>query len=287
MLDNWFLLTMVAMVLYGFFDFLYKTAAEKNCDSIAVVNLATTTVFCLSLITILVRGSSFENLRLILLLTLGNGCFFLMGNVLKVESLRYVPSSVAFPLNKMNVLFVLLIAVAVFGERPGWIQLLGIAVACTMIFTARKKPRAGVAGSRYSRGFIMALLAGLCTAVSVSFGRVAARSPIDRLPYVMFSYGLVALLSYVWNRGVRKGRYDIQPVAIAIGVGAGCLNFVGYLLVLQAFSKGPLSLIHPIFAMAIIIPITLSVIIFREKFTRRNALAVVLCLISVFLLRQR
>lgn len=285
MTESWFIPTLAAMALYGLFNFLYKIAAEKKCDSIAVVNIATATVFCLSLVANAARGFSFENMRLTLLLTLGNGCFFLLGSVLKVEALRYVPSSIAFPLNKMNVLFVLFIAVLVFGEKPGLVQFLGIAVACLMIFTARKKPRGQDAAGRYTRGFVLALLAGLFTAISVSFGRVAARSPVGRLNYVMLSYGLVALLAYTWNRGVRKGRYSVDRVTVAIGVSAGCLNFIGYLLVLEAFSKGPLSIIHPVLSMAIIIPIVLSVIFFREKLTPRNVVAVVLCLIAVFLLR--
>ena len=272
------------MVLYGLFNFLYKIAAERRYDSVAVVNIATATVFLAALVAGAVRGFAFDNMRLTLLLTLGNGCFFLLGSVMKVEALRYVPSSIAFPLNKMNVLFVLLIAILVFGERPDPLQFAGIAAACAVIFTAGRKPGGGRDSRFHVRGVTLALLAGVATAVSVSFGRVAARSPIGRLNYVMFSYGLVALLAYGWNRGIRHGRYSVGAGTVALGVCAGCLNFAGYLVVLEAFSKGPLSLVHPMLSLSIIIPIALSLLVFREELTFRNAVAIALSLVAVFLI---
>ena len=130
----------------------------------------------------------------------------------------------------------------------------------------------------------MALLAGLCTSISISFGRVASRSQINRIAYVMLSYGMVALLSFVWSRMIRKERHAIEAAGAALAICAGCLNFAGYLLVLQAFSTGPLSLVHPVFSMAIIIPIALSAVVFKERLTPRNIIAVVLCLVAIVLI---
>lgn len=285
MFQDWFTLIVIATFLYGVKDFLYKMASERRIPSVAVVNLTTTAVFVLSFLANLARGFPFADLPLTLLLVCGNGLFFLLGNVLKMEALRHAPSSMVFPLNRMNVLFVLLIAISVFDETPGAMQYAGIAVACVMIFAARKHSSRGSVDHGHFKGFIMALAAGACTAVSVSFGRVAARSGIDRLSYVMLSYGLVSLLSYGWHKGVRGGNYTMGKYGVGIAVAAGCMNFVGYLLVLQAFSIGPLSLIHPVFSMSIIIPIALSVLIYRERLTPRNCVAIALCFTAVYLLK--
>jgi uncharacterized membrane protein len=88
----------------------------------------------------------------------------------------------------------------------------------------------------------------------------------------------------IWRRMIRRERHAIEPAGAVLAICAGFLNFAGYLLVLQAFSAGPLSLIHPVFSMAIIIPIALSAVAFKEKLTPRNIIAVVLCLLAIVLI---
>jgi drug/metabolite transporter (DMT)-like permease len=285
-------------------NFVYKAAAEMRIPSINVIAVSTTAVFLLGFGANLVMGFEFQNPGLTALLVLGNGIFFLLGNVCKVEALRFIPTSLAFPLNKMNVLFVLLIAVSVFGERPAAIQLLGVAAACVMILTAGKGSSSCEYGSpHHFRGFTLALLAGALVAVSVSFGRVAARSSVSRLTYVMLSYGMVALFAHlyilrsgaspVYRRKVQSAeavlcrRIKFTRACVGLGAVAGCLNFAGYLIILQAFSAGPLSLIHPLLSMSIIIPIALSVVCYHEKLTIRNVMAVALCFVAILLLHWK
>ena len=69
------------------------------------------------------------------------------------------------------------------------------------------------------------------------------------------------------------------------GIIIGFLNFVGYFAVLQAFATGPLSLIQGISSNSFIIPVVLAIIIFKEKFTYKNAIVVALAIISVLLIK--
>ncbi|HOO78054.1 MAG TPA: EamA family transporter [bacterium] len=287
LLQNWWFPVAAGLLCYGLFAFLYKAAAEAGMDSVAVVNVSTLTVFGLGGVLLLLRPAPAVGDPVLLLLAAGNGAFFMLGSVLKVESLKFLPASVAFSLSKLNLVFVVVIAVAVFGERPSLRQSLGIAAAAAMVAVARRRPPGAAVPELRARGRGVFLAAGaaLCTSITLSLGRCAARSPLDRVLYVTLSYGLAAALAFAWNRfrGPRPRR--LPPRWTLLAAGAGVLNFLGYLAVLQAFAVAPLSVVQPLFAMSILIPIALSTVFYREKLTARNLAAVGLALLAVALLK--
>lgn len=287
MLNNWFVMSLAALLCYGLFAFLYKVAAVRKMNSVAVVNLSTATVFGLGLAVLVVRGFVVPERPSLLFLAVGNGLFFTLGSVLKMESLRFLPAAIAFSLAKTNILFVLLAAVAIFGERPSLLQVAGIASAVGMLLIARRRPALG-SGCAHpcSRGFFLALGGAFCTALTVSLGRTAARSDLDRILYVTCSYGLAAFFSLLWSRGVGASPRTLGRGGAALGMAAGLLNFVGYLCVLQAFAVGPLSAAQPVMSMSILVPIALSALMFKERLTLRNLLALLLALAAAILIKS-
>ncbi|MCF6334733.1 MAG: EamA family transporter, partial [Spirochaetales bacterium] len=64
------------------------------------------------------------------------------------------------------------------------------------------------------------------------------------------------------------------------------LNFAGYILVLKAFAAGSISLVQPIFALSILIPIFLSAFIYKEKVTLIRIWSIGLSLAAVLLIKN-
>ena len=69
------------------------------------------------------------------------------------------------------------------------------------------------------------------------------------------------------------------------GIIIGILNFSGYFMVLSAFETGPLSLIQGISSNSFIIPVVLSIFVFKEKFSYKNAVVVILAVLSILLIK--
>ena len=66
----------------------------------------------------------------------------------------------------------------------------------------------------------------------------------------------------------------------------GFINFAGYYIFLKALATGPLSIVVAITGMYFIVPIILSIIIYKEKLTFGRMAAIFLTGASVILLRH-
>ena len=113
---------------------------------------------------------------------------------------------------------------------------------------------------------------------------------VDRTSYILLSYSIVALISLFsylkFTPDREKQKTFKRPGIFIIGSIIGILNFAGYGLVLKAFAAGSMSLVQPIFALSILIPIFLSAAIYKEKLTLIRILSIGLSLASVLLIKN-
>ncbi len=151
-------------------------------------------------------------------------------------------------------------------------------------FTARQGILAGIA---------IGTGAAVAHAISMTVGKLACTA-VPRLEYIFLSYLMLTVWSLLLM--VRKGQaapaapsaparpHRIRNLELGFGIFVGVLNFVGYLLILEAFSKGPLSVVQPVFAMAFLIPTGLAFLVFREKFGPWRVAALTASLLSLWLI---
>ncbi|MBN2656678.1 MAG: EamA family transporter [Spirochaetales bacterium] len=117
-----------------------------------------------------------------------------------------------------------------------------------------------------------------------------ASTRVDRTSYILLSYGIVAIVSSITY--LRRTTEDEKKAAFR-GAGVfltggtiGLLNYFGYRLVLSSFAAGNMSLVQPVLALSILIPITLSAIIYREKLTFIRIVSIALTLASILLIKS-
>ncbi len=287
---TWFFYTICTLLIYGFIDFFYKVAANHNCSSSRVLFFASGMVTVLSLIAVLVTGSSFADFRTILLFALLNSSFFASGIIFKVSSLKRAPAGIIFPLTKINSIFLILIAVIFLGERLLLKQWLGISISICMVIyinfnlkdEAEKKIFFPKAKQRI--GVLFAIFATISTAISMLAGKFASeRVPI--FSYMLLSYFLV-WFNMLWLNRFVTGDKEKSSHDFRFGLLIGTLNFLGYFCFLQAVGLGPLSLVQGINSNVFIIPIVLSIIFYKEKFDFRKAIILALTVVSIFLIKS-
>lgn len=295
-MESWFIYTLLATLLYGVLNFLYKAAAERGHDADGLVNIVGLTVAGLAFGSLL--ATTPRPLAAITVPVLGyalfNGLFFALGALAKVGALKRAPAAVVFPLYRLNSVGVMMIGFVFFREVPRPVQVLGVLAGLGALGVVALESRTGPAGARgavRAGGILLALAGALCTALSMTVGKLLADTSANRLAYIAVSYSLVFL--FTWSRDAwRRRRLGWLPHRFGrgmalFGAAIGALNFIGYFLVLQAFGSGPISLSQAIFGSSILIPVLLSRVVYREKISRPQLAAIGLALLSMVLIGLR
>ena len=290
---NWFVYTIMATIIYGVINFVYKIAAVYKCPSHIIVKVSATTISISSLIIILFTRSEFLNFKQILLFAIINSAFFGLGSIVKIQSLKLIPTSYAFPITKLNAVFLIIYALILFNEQPTWNQWVGIGISLSMLafisLSIKKENKTGAFDKKKQiLGLLLALLAAFSTSISMLTGKYAS-TEVPKLNYIFVSYTLVMIYTFIISKTIyRKKQVESKKMKRKIfifGFTVGILNFAGYFLVLSAFATGPLSLIQGISSNSFIIPIILSIIVFKEKFNYKNAIVLIFAILSVILIK--
>lgn len=283
-LNVWQGFAIVATIIYGLMNFLYKVAAENKCSSFYTMSFSGITVSILSFVLLTINGSAFVPLKWLLVFAGANALFFATGSICKIEALKHIPANLTFPVIKLNSTFAVIIAIVFLGERPDIYKILGIILGLGVILILAAEKFSLKEGCNLKYGFMFSLISACSTASSMTIGKLASSS-VPKLNYIFISYSCVAVYSLIAGfKGKNKATaHSLTRKTIFFGMMIGTLNFLGYFLVLKAFSVGPMTGVQPIFAMSIVFPIFLSRLIYKEKFTVYRYLALLLSLGSIIL----
>jgi drug/metabolite transporter (DMT)-like permease len=284
---DWYLYSLVALLLLGTQRFLYKVAAERDCSSGLTTAVFMGTVTLLSGVVFLFTDSPLPNLSLLMLLALVNSISFAVATIAHIEALRHLPAGITFPLTRLNLGVVVVVSVSYFGEQLSPWQWLGVLVGFAVVAVLARDAGSEVrpAGSRRA-GFCLVAICVVCGAIAAISSKVAAVST-STSGFMAMSYllgtGFALVIERHWGRGKKPGR---RRAAIGIGAIMGILNFVGFYAFLLALQSGPLSAIALITGMHFVIASGLSVLLYQERLTMARTVGIGLTLLSVVLLRQ-
>lgn len=267
-------------------NFGYKMAAEAGCSSRAVIHRAALTVTLLSTVSLLYMDNVVQRPWVTLALALVNSSFFALGSLAKLSALKRAAAAWVFPVTKINAALVVVYALVLFGDRPLPLQWLGLILTLSVLFIAggEKKGQGNDRGAE-PIGLLLALASAGCTSLSMLAGKYAAVS-IEKFPYMALSYALVAMHTGLAEKySTPRNERHLPRTVWRYGLIIGICNFAGYALVLEAFSRGPLSLCQGVFANSFIVPVLLSAWLYQEKLTPRRLLGIALAVTAVLLLK--
>lgn len=286
-MSDWYLLSLLALLLLGCQRFLYKVAAEGSCSTPLTTAVFMATVTLLSGVAFVLSGDSLGPLSNLLLLATVNSLAFALGTVANMEALRRLPTAITFPLTRLSILLVIGFSMLYFGERPGPWQWLGILLGLAVLVVLAAD-LGGSASSRKQTGTGLALVAAcvLCGAAASISSKFAALST-SKSGFMALSYLLGTLFSLALaRRWGRMATVERPGAVIGIGVLMGLLNFAGFYAFLAALERGPLSIIALITGMHFVIAIALSALFYRETITPRRWLGIALTLLAVLAIQH-
>ncbi len=285
-MGSWYSLAIVASVLMGTQRFLYKVAAERDCNTFLTTFSFMATVAVLSCCAVVGLKVSVTNSRSLVLIALLNSSSFLLGTVSHIEALRAIPATLAYPIIRLNIVIVALFSLFFFEDQLSAVQVVGIgcAIAVIIILSREFQDRQGSQGvTKRGTGYLcIALFCGAIAAISSKFAALYT----NEMTFMALTY----ILSALFSLAIKDKRQAKEPAlitrdALVIGVGMGLINFVGYYTFLIALARGPLSVIAAITGMHFVIAIVLSAVIYREPLRGPRLGGVVLAALSVVLMR--
>jgi drug/metabolite transporter (DMT)-like permease len=283
---NWYALSIVALALMGAQRFLYKVSAERECSTAWTTFSFMGTVAVLSVTFFLSLKESVSDARMLLLTAGVNSASFVLGTMTHIEALKHVPSSVVYPIIRLNMVVVVLFSLLFLREQVSLQQMLGIvlAIAVIVILTRDAEEVKGAFGNVRKGLFLVfvSLISGSVASISSKFAAVYS----NKLGFMALSYFLGTVFSAALLGKTRKEEIPgKRKDAVVIGLLMGLLNFVGFYTFLAALSVGPLSIIVSITGMHFVIAVLLSVILYKERLSRMRVLGMALAVASVLFLR--
>ncbi len=292
--NSWFFFTITATIIYGVINFMYKVAAEHNSPSRLIVNISAGSISIISLTFILIFNYQFINLKWILIFAAINSSFFALGSVAKISALKKIPTSYTFPITKLNSILLIIYGLFLFNESPKTTQWIGIIISIGMLIYISLSSKSGkIEIPKFSKnnqefiGILLALTAAVSTSFSMLTGKYAS-SEVPKMNYIFVSYSMVFIYTTIIGKIIKtkkKPKVGNIKKTILFGIIIGILNFTGYLCVLNAFETGPLTLIQGISSNSFVIPIILSIIVFKEKFGWKNFIVVILAIITIIIIK--
>jgi drug/metabolite transporter (DMT)-like permease len=283
-----FLWTLSATIFGGLQLFFQKIVAEQGRSSALNGALMYGVSGCMALGTFLVSFSIPDQWRIIFWLAIAGGLIHSLGNFIRIDALRYIDSVIYFPINKvLGPLVVVIGGLTWFGDPLTLREYVGIGLSlCVplLLIAAREHKRQ----KDLRKGLVLLVLSTVLT----SFSMLAVKEGSVRSPDVLFMMVIINFFATVTSLAVLyrqegKGVPSLKNCSrqdLYLGSFAGVLGFFSFYSLLKAYTTGFVSIVYVIHAHYILIPILLSVIIYKEHMNMRKFSAIVLSVLAITLL---
>lgn len=282
---SWYLLSVAVLVLFGLQKFLYKVSAERDYNTAVTTLSFMGTVAFLSISAFLFVEGAISDLGFLLSISALNAVIFLTTTISRIEALKHVPVSVAYPIIRSKIVPVILFGVLWFGEAISPMQSIGILLALAIPLILRKESGSETPNGASRKGLALvglALVAGAGASIISKFAAVS----VNKLAFIGVSYTLnTAVALGISDRFEPDGASGRSRDALLLGGVIGVLNFSGFYLLLEALSTGPLSLISTITNLSFVLPIALSIGIYGEDLSSKRVLGILLAVAAVAVIR--
>lgn len=281
---GWFELTILSTLLFGIQNFLYKVSAAKKQNSHTVTLASTITVAVASVIFFFVTKGKIIELNFLLFVSFLCAIFTVVNSITKIEGLKFIPTSIFYPIIKASIALTLIASIFIFGEVLGLKQWIGIFFIVVVVILLSIQDK-----SEKIKNLKIGLFFAFGCALANTLYNIVSKFAVERVDYNNFLGGMYIFSIFFTLTSMRifekKEKTKNTKGSLMIGFIIGLFIFTGFLLGLKALVSGPLGIITAINSLSLIIPIILGALIYKEKVTFKRVLAVSLAIIAVILLK--
>ena len=214
-----------------------------------------------------------------------SGFFSVAANLLLIEAMTREEAGVCATIYRLNLVLVVIGAVALLGEKLNAVKLAGIAMAAAAIFLFANGEEGGSPhGSRRSWGIALVMAAALLRAGMGLSYKYAFLHNADRT-------GIILINSFCWIAGglvytlLRETRKNTLTRSFwGYSIVSGALVTAIVVFMALSLQYGDASVVLPIAQMSFIATAILGVIVLRESLARRKVLGMIFGTLTILLL---
>lgn len=288
-MEIWFWVAVGGAVVSGISNFFFKVAAKNECNAELYILYSSLTSMVITIILLVMWPQQIFGFGWIAFVVFVAGMTSALAGSLKVYALRYIDSTLYFPLFKLIVpALAICIGVTFFEESFSVIEwgglLVGLLVPLMLINRSENTRQENL-----KMGLALIMVTGVLSTISAVAAKYAivAEVPVNTtllLTVLGISLGAVSLI--VRKNGVQRIPVLVQrettKLLVIIAVLRSTFIVTGVWAMLYAYSLGgTLSVVQTIHSMYILIPIVLAIIFYNEHWNWQKGLAIGLSVVSL------
>jgi len=274
-----------SMVFAGVNDVVFKRySAKERSRGMYVLGIGIVWSF-LQAIAFQVQGISFAMDMNTVYFGLGAGIVLTLSNILLIESLTHIDTSLGSTIYRLNTIGVIILASIFLDETFGIYKAAGISVGIVGVLLLSRKPSATHESATFRMFVGAAVVASLLRA---AYGVVTRSAVVHHANVDM----MLLMISSSWIIGggcyavLREKRFRVTKKKVIYSSLSGILVFLIVNSLMWAVKSGEAGTVIPIANMSFVIALIMSVVLGMEMLTLRKAFAVLLAGLSVFLLSR-
>jgi uncharacterized membrane protein len=291
-METWFIYAVASAIFAGLHTFTQKIAVERGYSS-ALVNAYSTAISATLALGVIMLFYNFNgSWKIGIALGVISGLMHMLGSVARMDSLKYIDTAIFFPLYKTaGPMFAVLLGLLIFGEAFTAREWLGIILGITVPLLLLHKSEDD-RQKNLKFGLLLMLVSAMFTATSAGIAKygVSVFETIFLFVAVSHIFGAISgWLVHVWQKKSRMyhdaKHKPMDARVILLSTLSGITQFAGFSAMMFAFLDGSLAVVYTINSFYILIPIVLSIIIYKEHWNMRKALAIALSIAALGFLR--
>lgn len=292
-MELWFLMTVIAALASGIGSFTLKVVAKHGYDSELYIFYSAVFSILLSIPIALVVTGWHEVSWWALLCAFVGGIVAAVVGIMKVYALRYIDTTIYFPLYKLlSPLLVIIGGVFLFVEQFSlleWIGLImGLLVPLLLITPAEHRRQ-----NNLLLGLVLVGITGVLSALVAIFNKYAVDLSGGDVYWISASAALgialgatlVALNKRGWHSHLRSFREHTTKRLLWVSWWRSLLMCTAFVLYLYGLSLGgELGIVYTIYSLSILVPIIMAIFYYKEHWNVQKVAAIVLSVAALALL---
>jgi glucose uptake protein GlcU len=282
-MESWLIFSIASIFFAGIYSFLIKVAAMKNYNPSMVTGYGYLAGAVFAGIFLFLEWLQISDIKAIMVFAFINVLFYFFSTLTRIESMKNIDSVLFFPIFKtVSPILVTLAGIFLFHEALTtkeiiWI-ILWISVPLLLIWAHENKRQINL-----KKGIIFLMISSALVLVSTVMIKQVNLLELNIPLFVFFTMIFGYFISIISNKTVSKKNKNYETKNIFwFGLFMWIFHYASFYCFTRSL-EGNLAVAFTINSFAILIPIILSIIFYKDHFNLKKAFVILLSIISIIL----
>lgn len=284
-METWIIYGLIGAIFIWVWNFYSKFITEKKINRNRVFIYS---MFSFTFISFLFLLFSSWYMYLTLLIAISAAIRVITGiekHLFSMESLKYIESSLYFPIHQITHIFLVLIIWIIAFQEYLWLYQIAamlLWIVIVLLLTDKESRKIQI---DYKKWLFFLIISNIFLLTSSTINKYVAHVWVD-IPSYMFASGLAWTLYLSLSKKDAFETVDKSKKITEMKLWFSRWFFfsIWYLCVLHALTNWPFVLVQILLILSILIPILLSIIVFKEPVNEKKIWAFLLFIVMIFLM---